>query len=142
MITKTKTTESLKAVAARGTGATADQSADETVQLVMVADAPSGDAGPEMKKQELLDKVLSRADVRKKVARPVVDAVLEVLGEALAEGREMNLPPLGRVKLNRVKDLPNARVIVAKIRQAKPGGRAGAKQRAGDAKDEVAEEAE
>ena len=142
MKTKTQTTTGLKAVAGRGTGASADQSAAEAVQLAMMGDAPAGDAGSEMKKQELLDKVLLRADVRKKIARPVVDAVLEVLGEALAEGRGMNLPPLGRIKFNRVKDLPDARVIVAKIRQAKPGDRVPAKPRGPNAKEEVAEEAE
>ncbi len=142
MTTKAKTTTGLKAVPKGRTMATADQSTDEAAVPVMLAEEPAGDAGTEMKKQELLDKVLARADTRKKFARPVVDAVLEVLGEALAEGRELNLPPLGRIKLNRVKDMPNARVIVAKIRQAKLGPRAAAKQHDMAAKDEVAEEAQ
>lgn len=82
-------------------------------------DADTDDAGPELKKQELIAKVIERADIKKKYAKPVVEAVIEVLGEALAEGRELNLQPFGKLKLNRTKDTPNARVIVAKIRQAK-----------------------
>jgi DNA-binding protein HU-alpha len=82
------------------------------------ADAASGS---ELKKQELISLVVERADVRKKYAKPVVEAVIEILGEALAEGREMNLQPFGKLKVNRAKDTANARIIVAKIRQAKSG---------------------
>ncbi|NCQ23249.1 MAG: DNA-binding protein [Rhodobacteraceae bacterium CG17_big_fil_post_rev_8_21_14_2_50_63_15] len=103
---------------------------------------PVADAGPEMKKQEMLDKVVSRAKVKKNIAKPLLDAVLEVLGEALAEGRDLNLPPFGKVKVNRIKDLAQARVIVAKIRQAKsapPGSKSSGRR---GAKDEVAPDAE
>ena len=95
----------------------------------------------EMKKQELIALVVDRSDVAKKHAKPVIEAMLEVLGEALAEGRELNLQPLGKVKQNRIKDTPRARVIVAKIRQQKPGG---PKQNDsdGNAKEAVADEAE
>lgn len=75
--------------------------------------------GPELKKQELIAKVMDKTDAKKKDAKPVVEAVLEVLGEALADGRELNLPPLGKVKINRIKDMGNARIIVSKIRQSK-----------------------
>lgn len=91
------------------------------VIALTVADAIPADAGPELKKQELIDKVLAKGDIKKKNAKPVIEAVLAVLGEVLAEGREINLPPLGKIKINRVRDMANARIIVAKIRQAKPG---------------------
>ncbi|QIE44412.1 DNA-binding protein [Pseudohalocynthiibacter aestuariivivens] len=73
-----------------------------------------------MKKQELLAKVVERSDIKKKYAKPVVEAMIAVLGEALAEGRELNLQPLGKLKHNRTKETPTARIIVAKIRQKKP----------------------
>lgn len=78
--------------------------------------------GPDLKKQELLAKVVSRSGIKKKDAKPVVEAMLEVMGEALAEGRELNLQPFGKVKLNRTREMPKARVIVAKIRQSKNDG--------------------
>lgn len=74
---------------------------------------------PEMKKQELLAKVVERSDVKKKFAKPVVEAVLDVLGEALADGRELNLQPFGKLKYNRTKETANARILVTKIRQSK-----------------------
>ncbi|MCZ4351403.1 HU family DNA-binding protein [Roseovarius aestuarii] len=75
----------------------------------------------ELKKQELIALIVERSDVAKKYAKPVIEAMLDVLGEALAEGRELNLQPMGKIKQNRVKETAKARVIVAKIRQQKPG---------------------
>ncbi|WP_371224491.1 HU family DNA-binding protein [Roseovarius sp. 2305UL8-3] len=80
---------------------------------------------PELKKQELLQKVVDKSGIKKKDAKPVVEAMLEVLGEALADGREFNLQPMGKLKLNRTKETPNARIIVAKIRQSKRTGGGG-----------------
>ena len=68
---------------------------------------------------QLLQLVADRVDLNKNKVKPVVEAMLEVLGEALAEGRELNLKPLGKVKINRQKEVGNARVTVAKIRQSK-----------------------
>ena len=93
----------------------------DNVIALTVAEVNPADAGPELKKQELIEKVLAKGDIKKKNAKPVVEAVLEVLGEVLAEGREINLPPLGKIKINRVRDMANARIIIAKIRQAQPG---------------------
>ncbi|QYX55314.1 HU family DNA-binding protein [Roseovarius sp. SCSIO 43702] len=76
---------------------------------------------PTLKKQELFKKVADRSGAKKNQVKPIVEAAMEVLGEALAQGRDLNLPPLGKIKQNRVKDNPNARVIVAKIRQPKEG---------------------
>ena len=75
--------------------------------------------GLEMKKQELIDKVVAASGIKKKDAKPVLDAMLDILGTALAEGRELNLPPLGKIKQNRVRETANARIIIAKIRQGK-----------------------
>lgn len=108
------------AIAEVAESTTPDSGATNVIALTVAEEIPA-DAGPELKKQELIDKVLAKGDIKKKNAKPVVEAVLAVLGEVLAEGREVNLPPLGKIKINRVRDLANARIIVAKIRQSKPG---------------------
>ena len=59
-----------------------------------------------------------RSGVKKKDAKPVVEAMLAVLGEALADNRELNIQPLGKVKVRRAKQMPNGRVLVTKIRQS------------------------
>ncbi len=81
--------------------------------------ASSPIASPVLKKQELIEKVVRASGIKKKDAKPVVEAMLEVMGDALADGREFNLQPLGKLKLNRTKETEGARIIVAKIRQSK-----------------------
>ncbi len=90
-----------------------------TTKSTKADEATPGLPGPELKKQELIEKVVRLSGAKKKDAKPVVEAMLEVLGDALADGREFNLQPMGKLKLNRTKETPNARIIVAKIRQSK-----------------------
>ena len=85
----------------------------------VTSEAVDTGADSTLKKQELLALVVERSDIKKKFAKPVVEAMLEVLGEALSDGREFNLQPLGRLKHNRTKETPNARIVIAKIRQRK-----------------------
>ncbi|OAN65777.1 hypothetical protein A8B83_05005 [Rhodobacteraceae bacterium EhC02] len=70
-----------------------------------------------MKKRELVDAVVKRSGVKKKDARQVVDAMLAVLGESLADSRELNLQPLGRLKVTRVKQTNGGQVMICKLRQ-------------------------
>ncbi|NBD29719.1 MAG: DNA-binding protein [Alphaproteobacteria bacterium] len=79
-------------------------------------------SGPVLKKPELIDRVIAETGMKKKDVKPVVEAMLNVLGLGLANGEEMNLPPLGKVMINRTKDLAKAKVIVTKVRQ--PNARA------------------
>lgn len=78
--------------------------------------------GPELKKRELIDLVVDRAGIKKKDAKPAVEAALAILGEAIASGRELNLQPLGKLRINRVEDKENGRVIVCKLRQSNSTG--------------------
>jgi len=73
--------------------------------------------GPMLRKKELIEKVVDRAGIKKKDAKPVIEAMLAVLGEALTEHREINLPELGRIKVRKEKILPNGRMMITKIRQ-------------------------
>lgn len=71
-----------------------------------------------MKKIELIDKVVEMSGIKKKFAKPVIEAALSVLGEALNDGRSLNLQPLGKVMPRKSKDLQNGTVINARIRQS------------------------
>lgn len=70
-----------------------------------------------MRKKRLLELVVARSHVKKKYAKPVVEAVLEVIGEALANGEDLNLPPLGKIKVQRNIEQARAKVSVVRIRQ-------------------------
>jgi len=73
---------------------------------------------PDLKKKELIDLVVARSGIKKKDAKPVVEAMLAVLGETIASGRELNLKPLGKLRINRSTDKGNGRVIICKLRQS------------------------
>jgi nucleoid DNA-binding protein len=81
---------------------------------------PSGPAAiiPDLKKKELLEQVVARSGIKKKDAKPVVEAMLAVLGETLAEGRELNLQPLGKLRINRSEEKTGYRIVVCKLRQS------------------------
>ena len=71
----------------------------------------------ELKKKELFDLVVARSGMKKKDVKAVVEAMLGVLGDVLAELRELNLQPLGKLKVQRAKELPDGRALVLKLRQ-------------------------
>ena len=103
--------------------------------VVAESEASETQSLPDLKRQELLALVVKRSDIKKKFAKPVLEAMLAVMGEALAEGRELNLAPMGKVKINRVRELGNGRVIIARVRQ----GVGGASNRAADDNEEMKE---
>ncbi|SLN11818.1 integration host factor subunit alpha [Pseudoruegeria aquimaris] len=80
------------------------------------------ETAPVVNRKELLERVAAEAEVRKQIARPIVEATLAVLARALAEGEEINLQPLGNIKIKRTDDNENAHVIHARIRQSKSYG--------------------
>lgn len=109
--TSTKTNTSTKTAAAK--------SAKSPEPVVLSTAAAPEIAAPDLKKKELIDLVVARAGVKKRDAKPAVEAALAILGEAIAEGRELNLPPLGKLRINRAEDKANGRVTICKLRQNK-----------------------
>ncbi len=98
-------------------GATADASGKPAATGAVAGSAPAAHA-TDMKKKELIDLVVARSGIKKKDAKPVVEAMLAVLGETVSEGRELNLQPFGKLRINRTRELANGRVTVCKLRQS------------------------
>lgn len=118
--TATKTTPAKPttkpATPAKAAAATAAKSTTPLPKVVKVSEPVV--SAPDMKKKELVDLVVERSGIKKKDAKPVAEAMLAILGETLADGRELNLPPLGKVRINRTEDKVGYRVIVCKLRQS------------------------
>lgn len=72
---------------------------------------------PELRKKELVDLAVERSGIKKRDAKPAIEAALAVLGEALSEGRELNLAPFGKMKVTRMKKAGNGQIINARVRQ-------------------------
>ncbi len=86
---------------------------------VVVTESPTI-VGPELKKKELIDIIVARSGVKKRDVKPVVDAMLAVLGETISDGREMNLAPLGKLKITRMKKTTKAHIITTRLRRTDP----------------------
>lgn len=114
--------------------ATAKPAVAATPDPVVISDTKPESDELELRKAELIEMVVERSGVKKRYAKPAIEAALDILGDALADGRELNLKPLGKVKINRVKQMSNARVVTCRVRQAMPSD--------DDANDPLAEAAE
>ncbi|MFB9149605.1 HU family DNA-binding protein [Roseovarius ramblicola] len=130
------------APAPRKRAATPARPAAPAPRPVVVEQSTPEPTQPDLKRQELLAQVVARSEVKKKYAKPALEAALAVIGEALAEGRELNLAPMGKVKINRTKQMANGRVIVARIRQNAPRDAGGDTADDKAAKEGVADPAE
>ena len=112
----TKPVATAKAVATPAkTAVTPKATIIETVKPV-VADAP-------IKKPELIERVMAETGMKKKDVKPVVEAMLAVLGRALTKGEDLTVPPLGKLMIKRTKEAANATIVTVKLRHPKnPGG--------------------
>ncbi|TDL84104.1 DNA-binding protein [Palleronia sediminis] len=83
-------------------------------------DAPAAVAVAELKKKDLIDRVVAASGAKKKDAKPVVEATLAVLGQALSDGEQLNLQPFGKLRIQRRKDMPNGQALTLKLRRSAP----------------------
>ncbi|WP_298911754.1 HU family DNA-binding protein [uncultured Roseobacter sp.] len=94
--------------------------ATDNISKVALGTGDANEQSTTLRKKELIESVVARTGLKKRDAKPVVEAMLAELGESLAAGRSLNLPPLGRVRINREKTLANGRVMIVKVRQTNP----------------------
>ncbi len=69
-------------------------------------------------KKQLIEEVVARSGIKKKDAKPVIEAMLDVLGEAVAAGKTLNLQPFGKITMQKQNEKASARVSVVRIRQS------------------------
>ena len=84
---------------------------------VVYSDLPSA-AAPELRKKELIDTVVERSGIKKRDVKPVIEAMLAVLGENIADGRDINIPPFGKLKVTRMKKTTKASVMTMRLRRS------------------------
>jgi len=110
------------------TTATDGKVASKTVKAQTPEAAKGSDAseslGPsdsqKLKKPAFLDRALQRTDVKKRDAKPAIEAALAEISAALLAGEELVLPPLGKIKVVKEKDVgEGAKVLTLKLRTMK-----------------------
>lgn len=105
-----KTSASLKEIA--------EAAEPSTVLEADVSDGGLEDTGIDMmRKKELIESAVARAGVKKRDAKPAIEAALAILGETLSAGRGLNIPELGKLKVQNSKDLDDVRVVNLRLRR-------------------------
>ncbi|WP_245729490.1 HU family DNA-binding protein [Salinihabitans flavidus] len=84
---------------------------------VVVRDQAPEVSAPELKNPELVEMVVERSGIKKRDAKPAIEAALAILGAALAEGRDLNLRDFGKMKVTNTKEKSNGMVMTARVRQ-------------------------
>jgi len=108
------------AASTAGSAKTGVETAKEDVTPVAVKADPASEFETDLKKRELIDLVVEQSGIKKKFAKPVVETMLRVLGQAMADERELNLQPFGKLMVQKIEDKPNARIVKCRLRQSKP----------------------
>ena len=79
-------------------------------------------AGHQVKKPEFLERALARTDIKRRDAKPAIEAALAELSKILLDGDEVNIPPMGKIKVVKSKDVgEGAKVLTLKLRTMKDG---------------------
>ena len=80
--------------------------------------APSkAPAPPIVRRKELVARVVAATGMRPNQVKPVLNEVLAELGKALSAGEGINVPPLGKITVNRHKALEGREVLICKLRR-------------------------
>ena len=96
-------------------------------QTKIVNPAVSVPQGEMVKKPEFLDRAVERTDVKKREAKPAIEAALAVPAVSLINGEELNLPPMGKLRVVKSNDVgEGAKVLKLKLRTMKDGAGQGA----------------
>ncbi len=68
-------------------------------------------------KKEFVNRVLAASGRTRAEARPVIEATLEQLGLAFAKGETVTLPPFGKARVNRQRDIAGGEVLILRLRR-------------------------
>ncbi len=102
----------------RAVAAEARTDAVATTNIASVAEATSpAEAQISLTKRALLERVATRTGLRKAQVRPVIEAMLAELGEALVREEVLKLQPLGVMRVVRSIEGEKADVLVCKLRR-------------------------
>ena len=77
-----------------------------------------------LRKKDLVERVCEASGLKKKDVKPVIEATLRVLGDALEAGSALAIPPLGKARVNRQTGSTGDEVLVVKLRRPSPAATA------------------
>lgn len=117
--TKTSSAKASTSTAAISAAAAAPAKKIPTTSPVAPTEVPDSSVVNVVKKKELIEKIAETTGVKKGLTKQVIEALLAEVGDILQDGGELNVPPLGKLSVNRTKDVSNAYIHILKLRRAK-----------------------
>jgi nucleoid DNA-binding protein len=92
---------------------------------VVPASSPAPEPVAQLKKKELIERVVAAMGGKKKGVREIVEATLTILGDALDKGEGLNLPPFGKARIAKQGGTGSDAAMTLKVRRGtaekKPG---------------------
>lgn len=70
-----------------------------------------------VQKKDFVDRVVAATGAKRSEVKPIIEATLAQLGVALASGETLAVPPFGRARVNRERDLRGGEVITLRLRR-------------------------
>lgn len=70
-----------------------------------------------VRRKELVERIAVRSGAKPNLIKSVLDAVLAEVGDVLSGGEALQVQPLGKLSVNRRKDLPDGEVLICKLRR-------------------------
>ena len=68
-----------------------------------------------VKQREFLLRVAARTGLRAQKVRPVLDAAMDELGRLLSQGHTLQHPSLGKLSVNRKREMADVEVLICKL---------------------------
>lgn len=115
----------------------APAAAAEVPAAAATPDAPEATVKTALKLRGLIERVTTASGAKKKDVKPIVEATLAELGRALSAGEELNLPPLGKAKVNRQSNRNGVDMLIVKVNRGGPKADAKKDEKEGVAEDDA-----
>lgn len=99
----------------------AGKAAKPTKMTLPEADPPApakAEGVPMLRLKDLLTEAAARTGARKAEIKAAIEAALQILAETLDRGGSVNLPPLGRIRVGKVKEAAKGNLLTLKLKRA------------------------
>ena len=116
-MTRSKTTDTVRRSATKAAAKPKAETPKKTVPAVAAKSFPPAQSQPMLRKKQLVDEVAAASGVKRGDTKAVIEAALQILGEALSADKKLQLPPLGTAIVNRRKDVTNGETLIVKLRR-------------------------
>ncbi|MGJ8584718.1 MAG: HU family DNA-binding protein [Marinosulfonomonas sp.] len=113
-----KTTRTTKTTATKPRKSAATTAKPLRANPVVEAPVAPLEAEPKIvKRKELVERIAAASGLKPNAIKSALDPILKEIGDSLSAGEILQVQPLGRLSVNRRKDLENGEVMICKLRR-------------------------